>query len=70
MHKGPFGGHRNGDGQHALEGTSEPVEARIGAEDDIDPPVSDALWGDDRGRPGQPRWLDARDGHEPIVTSI
>ena len=51
VHEDPLGSQRSGDGQHALGGTSEPVEAGIGADEEIDPLVSDALWGAGRCLP-------------------
>ena len=69
VHEDPLGRERRGDGQRALRGKPKPVQTGIGADEGVDPPVSDALWSADRGRPRQPGWLDDR-GHEPIVTSI
>jgi hypothetical protein len=70
VHEGPFGGQPNGDGHHALGGTPQPVEARIGADEEIDPSVSDALGGAGRGCQGRPGRPDVRDAHRPIVASI
>ena len=69
-HEEPLGCKRRGDGQRALSGKAETVQARIRADEGVDPLVSDALSSVDRGRPGQPRRLEARGGHQPIVTSI
>ena len=44
VHEDPLGCERSGDGQRALSGKAQTVQARIRVDEGVDPLVSDALW--------------------------